>query len=50
MTDWRRRRLVQAAASLPLLGFAGARAQDRNLFAGDAPSLYRFWGARAATA
>src|SRR3954468_6177747 len=35
MTDWKRRRLVQAGASLPLLSFAGARAQDRNLVAGE---------------
>ena len=33
MTDWKRRRLVQAGISLPLFGLASARAQDRNLLA-----------------
>jgi len=33
MTDWKRRRLVQAGVSLPLVGLASARAQDRNLLA-----------------
>jgi uncharacterized caspase-like protein len=35
MTDARRRRLMQAGVSLPLLGLTGARAQDRNLTAGE---------------
>jgi hypothetical protein len=35
MTDSKRRRLIQAAASLPLVGATCARAQDRNLFAGE---------------
>ena len=44
MTDWKRRRLVQAGISLPLVGLAGAgaRAQDRNLLAAerkDAPGV-----------
>jgi uncharacterized caspase-like protein len=34
MTDWKRRRLVQAAASLPLLGLAGARAQAPSVAPG----------------
>ena len=29
---------------------AGVDRCDRNLFAGDAPSLHRFWGGRAVTA
>jgi hypothetical protein len=33
MTNQRRRRLVQAGASLPLLGLANARSQERNLSA-----------------
>ena len=39
MTDWKRRRLMQAGASLPLLGFAGARAQDRSPVATGVPLL-----------
>jgi uncharacterized caspase-like protein len=35
MMDRKRRRLIQAGASLPLLGLAGARAQDRNLLAAE---------------
>jgi len=35
MTDPKRRRLMQAGVSLPLLGLANARAQDRNLLAGE---------------
>ena len=33
MTDQKRRRLMQAGMSLPLLGVGGVRAQDRNLVA-----------------
>jgi len=33
MTDAKRRRLMQAGVSLPLLGLSGVRAQDRNLTA-----------------
>jgi hypothetical protein len=29
---------------------AGVSHCDRNLFAGDAPALYRFWNGRAGTA
>src|SRR5688572_22772604 len=41
MTDWKRRRLVQAGVSLPLLGLTGTRvqAQDRNLLAAGASLL-----------